>query len=291
MTSRPKVYPNFHVGINQLLAQFQVQAERVHTKRWQGAHIADKPEMATYEMLHPTIRVDMSSYEGGIQSLEEDTQPNMPWAENHFLERVSGQPMNPGTEWKNWPYGHSAAKFLDHMGKFNHNYMERYWPKFANMVDPPSDTAADFYSQWRDAKLIHPHRGIKYEYGDLGDVVKQLAEDPLTRQAYLPVWFPEDTGGGDKRAPCTIGYHFIMRDNLLDVTYQIRSCDLMRHFRDDVYLTVRLAEWVLEEVRKLNDDWFNVGLGQFHMHMTSLHVFVNDWRMLFPGKPTPDERT
>ena len=118
---------------------------------------------------------------------------------------------------------------------------------------------------------------IHFDYGDLGDIIKLLADQPLTRQAYLPVWFPEDTGalhGG--RLPCTLGYQFIMRDGRFHIIYPIRSCDFVRHFRDDIYMTVRLLQWVKERAAELNSVWDEVRLGTYTMHITSLHCFVQD---------------
>jgi len=238
--------------------------------------------MATHELTHVSFCVPLSS--DHPDDYARDINPNMPWAEDHFQERVCGYPINPGLEWERWPYNKSAATFLDERGMFNHNYMERYWPKHAGLVERPTETARG----WEDAARetfggMNPytHRGIMYEYGDLNDVVALLANDPYTRQAYLPVWFPEDTGGGSKRAPCTIGYHFLMRDGRLDINYHIRSCDYVRHFRDDCYLTVRLALWMLEECRKINPEWKDVKPGLFVMQIGSLHIFRNDYRMLF----------
>lgn len=207
----------------------------------------------------------------------------MPWAEDHFRERVCGEPINPGVEWQNWPYNKSAATFLDDRGMFNHNYMERYWPKYAGARETPTYTAAD----WEDGLFkgdSYRHHGIMYQYGDLGDVVQLLCSDPYTRQAYLPVWFPEDTGGGSKRAPCTIGYHFLMRDGKLDINYHIRSCDFVRHFRDDLYLTVRLLLWMLNACRLCSSDWNDVSPGLFIMQIGSLHIFRNDYHMMY-GAP------
>jgi len=270
------VYPTFTSAIADTRARLQKNSRVVHTERWQGVNISSKPEMATHELLHHSIQVRMVEYGFDLERYQRDIRPNLPWADDHFLERVCGEPINPGIQWANWPYGHSAARFLDDQGKFNHNYMERYWPKYANFVHPPSRTPDDF-RKIREMSNFPANSGIRYEYGDLRDVVKLLRDDPLTRQAYLPVWFPEDTGGGDKRAPCTLGYHFIMRDGRLDVTYYIRSCDYLRHFRDDIYLTVRLALWVIEECRRDSAIWEDVVPGIFVMHITSLHLFKNDF--------------
>lgn len=59
----------------------------------------------------------------------------------------------------------------------------------------------------------------------------------------------------------------------------------MRHMQDDIYLTVRLLMWVLEECQKLDDDfWDHVELGSITMHCTSLHVFANDLPKLSKGE-------
>ena len=59
------------------------------------------------------------------------TAPDMPWAEDHFQERVGGEPLNPGEQYKNWPYyDHSKDndRFREGDKQFSHSYMERYWP-------------------------------------------------------------------------------------------------------------------------------------------------------------------
>ncbi len=290
---KPILYPTFTDAIGAAKAQLQYRSKLVHPAKWQGIDIASKPEMATHEVTHLSfgvsldeMRVPSTAVGATLGTLAEDIKPNLPWADDHFEERVCGAPINPGVEWANWPYGKSAATFLDEHGKFNHNYMERYWPKWAGIIEDPTRSVSAFNHYFDETYSIHsPLQGIKYEYGDLNDVVELLAGDPYTRQAYLPVWFPEDTGGGSKRAPCTIGYHFLMRDGHLDVNYEIRSCDFVRHFRDDLYLTTRLLLWVLNRCRDRDPRWNDVNPGKFYMQIGSLHVFRNDFQMLFGGQP------
>jgi thymidylate synthase len=141
--------------------------------------------------------------------------------------------------------------------------MERFWPKYAN--------------QELKRVVPRPHQGIRYSYGDLNDIISHLAKHPLSRQAYLPIWFPEDTGvHHGERVPCTLGYHFIQRDGYLHTIYYIRSCDVVRHFQDDIYLAVRLTIWLLEKLREVDPEWKKVLPGFFTMHITSLHAFKND---------------
>lgn len=284
---RPYEFPTFAAACEQLSHRLRYKSKLVHSARWQGSDIASRPEMATHELTHTAFCVPLPHEDRDQYAA--DIRPNMPWAEDHFQERVCGKPINPGTEWQNWPYNKSAATFLDRRGMFNHNYMERYWPKYAGLFDVPTANAADWEVVAQDvwghkSQPPQAHHGIMYDYGDLGDVVKLLCDDPYTRQAYLPIWFPEDTGGGSKRAPCTIGYHFLMREGRLDINYHIRSCDFVRHFRDDLYLTVRLLMWVLEACRTCNSDWRDVTPGLFIMQIGSLHLFRNDYHMLYGSK-------
>ena len=283
---KPHLFSNFDEAIRQAGYQLQFRSNLVHSARWQGSDISDKPEMATHEVAHCSFGVQLDQIED-LDVYRNNIKPNLPWADDHFLERVCGSPINPGIEWRNWPYGKSAERFLDDNAQFNHNYMERYWPKLAGRL-PASWDAEAFEQNVKNASAMGncmmPNQGIRYEYGDLNDVVELLLEDPFTRQAYLPVWFPEDTGGGSKRAPCTIGYHFMMRENLLDINYEIRSCDFVRHFRDDLYLTTRLLLWVLDRCREKDNRWKNISPGKFYMQIGSLHVFRNDYQMLFGGQ-------
>lgn len=263
----------------------QKYGEKVHTERWQSWDISQRPEAQMVEVMHFSLMAPMPSED--LQYYRDQIQPNLPWADDHFEERVSGTPMNPGTEWANWPWARAANRHRE-AEQFNHNYMERYWPKLAGTVSKGTATAEEFNTEFNkliDAASPGPasHNGIRHQYGDLMDVVNLLAQEPQTRQAYLPIWFPEDTGVTHSgRKPCTLGYHFIMRNGKLDIRYDIRSCDLFRHFRDDIYLTVRLAKWVLDKCREINPDvWGDITLGNFVMHITSLHMFINDYRVKF----------
>lgn len=257
-----KTYNNFNSAILDIHQDFKENAVKIHTEKWQGMDISKRPEAATFELLNYAFAVEGISEDINIH--RKDIMPNLPWADDHFLERIGGLPINPGEQWKHWPWSNSADKFRDQNGQFNHNYMERYWPKYANK-----------------GKDGEPNEGIRFNYGDLRDIISQLNNEPQTRQAYMPIFFPEDTGavhGG--RVPCSLGYHFIYRNGLLHINYYLRSCEVYRHFRDDCYLTVRLLLWVLDELRKLDKKWDSVSPGTYWMYITSFHCFVNDMRLL-----------
>lgn len=207
-----------------------------------------------------------------------ETGARLPWAEDHFLERVGGEPLNPSPSEAWWPF---AAKKdgtnVEHKSEgeaFSHTYPERMWPKEAGHIEIAGLNVA------RGHLTNGQLRGIRFDYGDLNDVVNQLSKSPNTRQAYLPIWFPEDTGAvHGKRVPCTLGYHFIIRDGVLDISYFMRSTDLLRHFQDDVYLAVRLAQWTVEALRE-DHPHRPLRVGKLIFHTANLHIFDSDVDML-----------
>lgn len=247
-----------------------IKAPLIPASRWQSIDVSDKPHMATLELLNTSFEYELTE---DLDALREDIKPNLPWADVHFeTERVSGEPINPGESWKLWPGAESAGTMI-RGGQYDHSYAERYWPKFAGQTEGGRLVDGEGFL-WR--------HGIRFQYGDLNDLVTLLVDQPNTRQAYLPVWFPEDLDAANKcmRVPCTLGYHFIHRNGKLYVNYYMRSCDFLRHFRDDVYLTARLLLWVLSECRKRDKLWNTVKPAHLTMHITSLHIFKADQRRL-----------
>ena len=262
----------FDKEVEKILKKFK-EAPSVKNERWQSV-VAPQPSR---EILNHTVKLLLPNED--LEFYRRIIKPNVPWADSHFeLERVSGEPINPGTTWREWPYAGAAALHRRPGAadpKFDHSYAERYWPKLAGLE---ADEICETFGP------LKGHAGIRFMYGDLDDLVTVLSNEPTTRQAYLPVWFPEDLSAclEHKRVPCSLGYHFIMRDNKLHVVYPMRSCDFVRHFRDDVYLTIRLLLWVLSQCRLAcpENDWDQVLPGSFTMHITSLHIFESDVKIL-----------
>jgi thymidylate synthase len=384
-------------GVGLILQKFH---HKVHTDQWQSIDISKNPQAEMAEILDVSFKVkDLSVFDNVI--LADEIKPNLPWADDHFLERVGGKPLNPGVQWANWPWASSADHFRTGFGdgplisaqdwayfsgffdgegtiafhtakgkehkpphirlqigqKFpeslykiqrltgigtvvqkqseairvlgGREYKQQMWrwavgchtevswilknslPYLVVKKDkaikaleilennPPSVRGSSRKQIWNktwEPRFSHsymsrywPHfdngerlQGMMFKAGDLLDVVDHMRKHPLTRQAYLPIWFPEDTGVvHGERVPCTLGYHFIMRDNKLHMTYYIRSCDFYRHFRDDLYLSVRLQDWMLEKLRQLDPRWASIQLGNFTFHCVSMHCFRADFQKLF----------
>lgn len=282
----PVTYSDFSQAIYDTEQSLLYRSYPVKGSRWQSMDISQYgKEMYMREIFNVNYQIALKNSHP-LQHFQEDIQPNLPWAEDHFQERVCGLPFNPGVQWANWPYAHSANRHRNTGERFSHTYMERMWPKAANQRD--DDELMMLKVKPDDGGHIVVPRGIRYHYGDLKDVVEHLFKDPLTRQAYLPIWFPEDTGVvHGERVPCTLGYHFLHRHGFLHCTYYIRSCDFVRHYRDDLYLTLRLMQWVLEELKEKEDTaangkahWNSAKLGFFCFNCVSMHCFEHDYLRL-----------
>ncbi len=216
-------------------------------------HAQDVETQGMRELTHERVMVDIP---GDMEELQQLIKPNLPWAEDHFQERVSGMPLNPPPSSEDWPYAQKNNEVHKKDEKFSHTYPERFWPY----------TAGD--------KI---NKGIRFRYGDLNNLVSILTKNLGSRQAYLPVWFPEDLYAADQgeRVPCTLGYHFLlvahsMEGFGLDMEYHMRSCDFVRFFKDDLYMAARLLQWVCELVH------IDVQPGRLYMNIGSFHCFQED---------------
>ena len=257
-----QLYESADIAISATKKKLYDLGQVVKSDRWQSTEVSQ----GMWELFGHSFSFKMPRT---ISQMQLDIKPNLPWADDHFEERIGRLPLNPPPSNAWWPYAQKSNKKFKSEEKFSHTYPERIWP--------------------------HKLRGMRYKFGNFDDVIKLLYREPLTRQAFLPIWFPEDTGAVHKeRVPCTLGYQFIVRNDFLHIIYYIRSCDFLRHFKDDIYMACRKADHVLQELRRLEvediklkklqgfrnsiptEKWKDIKLGVFQMHITSLHVFENE---------------
>jgi hypothetical protein len=277
MTLRAYAGDDFEMLFKTLQRQL-TEAPIISTGQWQSKDISDIPLMQTPELQNVSFSMKLPQ---SADQLADLTGAHLPWAEDHFQERVGGEPLNPSPSEEWWPFAQKVNK--EHKSEegsaFSHTYPERIWPKWAGPA----------YADMKDSNSVawEPMHGVRFDYGDLDDVVNQLLVGPLTRQAFLPIWFPEDTGATlGRRVPCTLGYHFMIREGGLTITYYMRSCDLIRHFQDDVYMAGRLAQWMVHELntRVPSSDApaqvYSLKVNELVMHIASLHCFQGDLAMM-----------
>lgn len=218
----------------------------VSTATWQD--IQDPPKFL--EVTNLSVLVPMADDSPICSALVNASQP---WAEEHFVERVSGFPLNPPPSHKRWAKGTDEHMSKVDANKFSHSYPERMWSRKTSM----------------------PTQGIRYDNGDLSDAIKLLRKDPTTRQCYVPIYYPEDLTASNQgeRVPCTLGWHFMVRGNRMMCFYPMRSCDAVRHVHNDWYFANMLTTWLLH----MSGLWEKgVRPGNLHFCATSFHCFLND---------------
>ena len=161
--------------------------------------------------------------------------PTEPWAEAEFAERICRQPVNPGVA---YTLRKDVWDEFLHDGKFAYTYAERMWNKIN--------------------RIIH-----------------EININPQSRQLYLNIWEGEDLTklGGVSRVPCSLGYLFQVRGGKLHMTYFMRSCDYATHFQNDVYLAVRLLDYVAHAV--------GLEAGNFTHFIGSFHIYRKDAEGVF----------
>lgn len=240
--------------------------KKVDTGHWQA--VSNVAQTRTIELQQVAFEMAIPPTRGSLASF---VKPNLPWAEAHFQERVAGRPTNPGDQYMNWPWYKPDWEAQEkEQGKFSHTYQERFWPRFAGKE-------YEGFEANEDGGPWNGRTGVRFRYGDLSDVLELLRSEPHTRQAYLPIWFPEDTGAHhNERVPCTLGYHLMLRQDRLHCFYAIRSCDVVRYFKDDVYMAGRLVQWVLNQLNDNRNLWRYVVPGELSMFIHSLHCFEDE---------------
>lgn len=127
-----------------------------------------------------------------------------------------------------------------------------------------------------DGKMAYTYNERIYRNMQLEKIIERLRKDHDSRQLWLSIWDcneDPDKLGGISRVPCSLGYNFQFREGKLNIHYVMRSCDFNTHFCNDVYLAIKLLEYVAKEC--------NMAVGNFTHTMFSLHVYKKDVNDVF----------
>jgi thymidylate synthase len=228
-----RLYKNFAEAYSEVTRDVAEMGVVVHPQTMQDKYVADDPDYETLELQNYMYTILNPST--GEEALRQ-VLPSKEWAKAEFMERISKGPINPGEAWK-----HRREVWDEYMhdGKFAYTYNERM-------------------------------------YFQLLDIMKELKEHPDSRQLYLSIWNPvtdiPNLGGGS-RVPCSLGYLFQNRGGQIHMTYMMRSCDMITHYANDVYLAIKLLEYVSAMVDK--------PVGRFTHYIGSFHAYRKDMRGIF----------
>ncbi|WP_330300618.1 thymidylate synthase [Streptomyces sp. NBC_00503] len=101
----------------------------------------------------------------------------------------------------------------------------------------------------------------------LARVVEILKEDRDSRRALIQLYDPAQDAAGHKDVPCTLGFRFHLRAGRLHMATTMRGQDVWIGMPYDVFFYTVLHELVA--------GWLDAELGDFHLHIGSLHMYDN----------------
>lgn len=226
-----RMFRTFEESNHEILRDIVERGIRVHPETMQDKIVEDNIDFETMEIqnVHYTI----------TQPNLEHLNPIQPWADAEWKERIEGgyygNPVNPGDAWE--LRSDVWDQFRERDGQFAYSYSERLNAGGTNQI-----------------KLA----------------IKELKKHPNSRQVYIAIWDPmlDPIRRGVRRVPCSLGYSLLLRQNRLDITYTMRSCDWMTHYQNDLYLARKLQEFIADQV--------GVEAGHFTHIVNSLHIYKKD---------------
>jgi len=204
---------------------------RYQTETVQDQAVKNDPKFRTIELFG--YGYTLTGYRH-LNDIIDYFQLNKTWMMAENQERLFGLerlPLNPGAAWV-------------------HN--EDFWGRFLR----DNKFAYSYAERWQ--------KQIPY-------IVNELLLRPYTRQTVMTMYDQHQdmmNWGGRDRVPCSLTYQFMIRNNKLHLIYNQRSCDFIKFFGTDVWLTVNLLQHVAERV--------GVETGNFVHFLGSLHAFAGD---------------
>lgn len=175
------------------------------------------------------ISFDITGWDDRSQMMS-DNGLSVAFAETDFSDRLSVNPVNPGRAIELDTVG-VLSKYRRSNGKLDYTYSER----MCYQIEP---------------------------------IVKLLLEHPDTRQAFMSIWNPElDLPNVEiLRVPCSIGFHFMIRDNKLYLVYYMRSLEVTKCLGNDIYTSTRLLETIASRL--------GIETGTVTFCVGSMHLFI-----------------
>ena len=99
-------------------------------------------------------------------------------------------------------------------------------------------------------------------------VIEKLKNDKDSRQAVINVNLPAHKERPTKDFPCTMFLQYLIRDNKLHAFTFMRSNDVARGFRYNIYCFTEFQKMIAKEL--------GVKPGYYYHFVTSLHIYLDD---------------
>ena len=236
-----RIFQNCKELVSEIRRDVWEMGVMVKPNSMQNKVIKGDPNFYTKEIINYTYSL-LSMEDSDVLFLDKQSAD---WAESEFLERISlnefGLPHNPGKAWRirEEVWKEFLVRFMNGKEGFDYSYSERF-----------------------------------QEFASIQRIIGEICVNPDSRQLILSVWDRHDilNIGGTRRVPCSIYYQFMVRDGKIVVIYNQRSCDVVTHFGNDVYLAWLLGKYVAANT--------NYEMGRLVHNIASLHCYAKDFPKL-----------
>lgn len=128
-----------------------------------------------------------------------------------------------------------------------------------------------------NGKTIDGAYGERINTGDQMELaIKMLKENPQTRRAVISIYMGvvDLNGGGGLNTPCTLNFHFLVREGKLNMKVMMRSNDIILGLTNDIFTFTFLHEFVSMKT--------GIPLGRYTHYASSLHLYTSDLKK-FPN--------
>ena len=159
---------------------------------------------------------------------------------------------------RNFNLAFGVAEFLSYVGGIN---SVDYISSFNKNIAQFSDNGINFYGSY----------GVRIAHR-IPDIIKQLRDNPNTRQANLTIFTTQDMLEDTKDTPCTVSIDFKLRDDKLYMHTFMRSNDVIWGFQYDMLTFTFLQQMVAKSLK--------VEVGAYTHTATSLHIYERHFDML-----------
>lgn len=138
----------------------------------------------------------------------------------------------------------------------------RGYPQLVLAASPNFATFAE------DDSTFHGNYGERAQ-NQIRSIYRKLKDDPSSRQAVMTLWNPlHDNLVGKRDYPCTVGFQFLIRNDLLTMITTMRSNDAWLGLAYDAFQFTQLQQTIARML--------GVGVGQYVHQPGSLHVYERD---------------
>ena len=163
--------------------------------------------------------------------------------------------------------------------KFSKTYAIAEWLWYLS-ANPNIDNIGKFAKIWKqiadENQKVESHYGV-YITPQWDWVVQELLSDNDSRRATIAINQPYHKAKNPKDYPCTQYIQFLIRDNRLHMSVNMRSNDLVFGLCNDIFTFCLFQQLMLNELKQ---NGLDIELGKYFHHAGSLHVYERHYDMV-----------